>query len=256
MDYTRYSESIMRMVMPQSFPLGVKIIKKDDPFPDEVVRPGKFGIKVALCQWITLARRWGWVLGATAEDINCSPCLAGFGFRKLKTKADFVQFLMDMGYFDSRDLASALAGPLELLKPGEVKGIVAFPLNKAPLSPDLVVIYGSPAQMIRLAVGFIYNHGRLIRSETGFGLSCLATVMPFWKHEPALVHPGRGERMLAGTGDDEMLFTAPASYLETLVDGLEKTHKKGLRYPMQGYLLYEPPLIPPMKALEEKLMEF
>lgn len=60
MDYTRYSESIMRMVMPQPFPLGVKIIKQDDLFPDEVVRPSKFGIKVALCQWITLARRWGW----------------------------------------------------------------------------------------------------------------------------------------------------------------------------------------------------
>lgn len=255
MDYKRYSESIKRMIMPQSFPLGVKIIKKDDPFPDGVVRPSKFGIKVALCQWTTLARRWGWVVGTMAEDINCAPCLAAFGFRKLKSKADFVQFIMDMGYFHSRDLASAMAEQSELLKPGEIKGIVTFPLDKAPLSPDLVVIYGTPAQMTRLAVGFIYNHGRLISSETGFGLSCLSTFMPFWKHEPALVHPGRGERMLAGTADNEMSFAAPASYLEALVDGLEKTQKKGLRYPMQGYLLYQPPLIPPMKALEEKLMD-
>jgi uncharacterized protein (DUF169 family) len=245
----------MRMVMPQSFPLGAKIVKKDDPFPDGVVRPSKFGLKVAMCQWITLARRWGWIVGAMAEDINCSPCLAGFGFKKLQDQADFVQFLMDMGYFDSLDLASALAEPLQMLKPGEIKGIVAFPLSKAPMEPDLVLIYGSPAQMTRLVVGFVYNHGRLIRSETGFGLSCLSTMMPFWKNEPALVHPGRGERMLAGTGDNEMLFTAPAGYLETLVDGLEKTQKKGLRYPMEGYLLYEPPLIPPMKALEKKLTQ-
>jgi uncharacterized protein (DUF169 family) len=218
MDYKRYSESIKRMIMPQSFPLGVKIIKKDEPFPDGVVRPSKFGIKVALCQWTTLARRWGWVVGTMAEDINCAPCSAAFGFRKLKSKADFVQFIMDMGYFHSRDLASAMAEQSELLKPGEIKGIVTFPLDKAPLSPDLVVIYGTPAQMTRLAVG-------------------------------------RGERMLAGTADNEMSFAAPASYLEALVDGLEKTQKKGLRYPMQGYLLYQPPLIPPMKALEEKLMD-
>ena len=39
------------MEMPQSFPIGIKILRKDDPFPDGVVRPGKFGIKVALYQW-------------------------------------------------------------------------------------------------------------------------------------------------------------------------------------------------------------
>ena len=255
MDYEKYSEIIMRMVMPQSFPIGIKIIKKDDPFPDGVVRPGKFGIKVALCQWTNLARRWGWVVGAMAEDINCTPCLAGFGFRKLKNKSDFAQFIMDMGFSDSLELASALAEQLEVIKPGEVKGIVAFPLAKAPVRPDLIVIYGTPAQMTRLTYAYTHSYGRVIHSKTSFGLSCLSNVMPFWKQEPTFVHPGRGERTLAGTDDSEMLFSTPVSHLEALVNGLEKTHKKGLRYPIQGYVLYEPPLIPPMKALEEKLIE-
>jgi len=57
MDYEKYSEIIMKMVMPQSFPIGIKILRKGDPFPDGVVRPGKFAIKVALCQWTNLARR-------------------------------------------------------------------------------------------------------------------------------------------------------------------------------------------------------
>ena len=81
MDYTHYFDDIMKMVMPQSFPIGVKIVTKDDPFPSGVTRPAKYGIKIALCQWTNLARRWGWVVGAMAEDINCTPCLAGFGFR-------------------------------------------------------------------------------------------------------------------------------------------------------------------------------
>jgi hypothetical protein len=37
------------------------------------------------------------------------------------------------------------------------------------------------------------------------------------------------------------------------VDGLEKTHQKGTRYPIQSYMLYQPPEIPPVKALGEKL---
>jgi uncharacterized protein (DUF169 family) len=255
MDYEKYSQVIMRMVMPQSFPIGIKILRNDDPLPDGVIRPSKFGIKIALCQWTTLARRWGWVVGAMAEDINCSPCLAGFGFKKLKDRSDFAQFAVDMGYFDSLEPASVLAEQMELLQPGEVKGIVAFPLAKAPVRPDLAIIYGTPAQMTRLTYAHIHSHARIIHSRTSFGLSCVSAVMPFWKGEPSLVHPGRGERTLAGTDDSEMFFSTPIGHLEALVDGLEKTHKKGLRYPIQGYVLYEPPVIPPMKALEEKLIE-
>ncbi|MBW2339796.1 MAG: DUF169 domain-containing protein [Deltaproteobacteria bacterium] len=181
-----------------------------------------------------------------AEDINCIPCLVGF--KKLKNKSDFAQFALDMGYFDSLEPAADLVEQLELLKLGEVKGIVAFPLAKAPVSPDLLVIYGTPAQMSRLTYAYTYSHSRVIHSRTTFGLSCVPTVMPFWKEEPALVHPGRGESTLAGIDDSEMLFSTPVSHLEALVDGLEKTHKSGLSYPIQGYVLYEPPLIPPMKA--------
>lgn len=255
MDYKAYSETLMKLIMPQSFPLGVKILKKGDTIPDKVVRPGKFGIQIAMCQWTTLARRWGWNVCAMAEDINCTPCLAGFGFRKLQDKADLIRFFMEMGYFDSQEVASKLVEGLELLEPGQVSGILSFPLENSLLDPDLIVIYGNPAQMSRLAAGFIHHHGYPIRSYTGFGLSCLSLIMPFWRDEPTFIHPGRGERILGGTEDNEMVFSMPAKYLKDLVEGLENTHKKGSRYPTQRYLLYQPPLIPPMKALEERLSD-
>lgn len=70
MDYEKYSEIIMRTVMPQSFPIGIKILRKDDILPDRVVRPSKFGIKVALCQWTNLARRWAWIVDAIASNFR------------------------------------------------------------------------------------------------------------------------------------------------------------------------------------------
>ena len=90
-------------------------------------------------------------------------------------------------------------------------------------------------------------------STTGFGLSCLSAIKPYLSGKPALVHPGRGERILAGTDESEMFFSVPAKELELLVDGLEKTHKKGTRYPIQSYMIYQPPVIPPVKTLDEKL---
>jgi hypothetical protein len=69
------------------------------------------------------------------------------------------------------------------------------------------------------------------------------------------VHPGRGERILAGTDDCEMFLTIPANHVEGIVDGLEKTQEKGLRYPIQGYALFQPPVLPVMKDLEKKITD-
>ena len=188
------------------------------------------------------------------EDINCTPCLAALGLQRLESKTHLSEYFLDMGYFDNIELAEMATKDLDLIPPGEIKGVVIFPLDKAPVYPDIVIIYGTPAQMARLAAGYLYYHGELIESKTtGFGISCLSAVKPYFNKKPALVHPGRGERILAGTDESEMFFTFPASYCESLVDGLKKTHDKGTRYPIQSYMIYQPPLIKPMKSLGDKL---
>ena len=60
---------------------------------------------------------------------------------------------------------------------------------------------------------------------------------------------------MAGTDESEMFFTFPAKYCESLLDGLMKTHEKGTRYPVQSYMIYQPPVIKPMKSLEQKMTD-
>ncbi|MFZ5450496.1 MAG: DUF169 domain-containing protein [Thermodesulfobacteriota bacterium] len=244
------------MIRPQSFPLGVKFVKDSNMLPKEAVRPAKYGIKISLCQWTTMARRWGRIFGAVAEDINCTPCLAALGLKQLASNADLAQYFLDMGYFDNMEHAEMATKELAPIPAGEIKGIVFFPLEAAPVDPDIILIYGTPAQMARLAAGYVYHHGELIASKTtGFGISCLAAVKPCFTGKPAFVHPGRGERILAGTDEAEMFFTFPARECEALVDGLQKTHERGTRYPVQSYMLYEPPAIKPVRILGEKLTD-
>jgi uncharacterized protein (DUF169 family) len=256
MDYQSLAEQITKLVRPQSFPVGIKILTGQGPIPEGFSRPAKYGIKISLCQWTTMARRWGRNVAAEADDINCSPCLAALGLKAMDAPSALASYFMDMGYFEDPDAAAGVVSQLDPLPPGRMTGVLIFPLDKAPMPPDLAAIYGTPAQMARLSAGYIYNHGSLIQSATtGFGLSCLSLLKPFWTGKPALVHPGRGERILAGTDDAEMVFSFPAKNLEALVDGLIKTHKKGTRFPVQSYLLYEPPLLPAMKALDEKMKD-
>ncbi len=256
MDYKAFSEEISRMVRPQSFPVGMKFVQDIARLPDPAVRPSKYGVKISLCQWTTMARRWGRVVGATAEDINCSPCLAALGLKRLESLTHLSEYFLEMGYFDSMELAEAVTRELDPIPPGKINGISIFPLDAAPVNPDIILIYGTAAQMARLAAGYIYHHGKLIESRTtGFGLSCLSAVRPYLTGKPAFVHPGRGERILAGTEECEMFFTFPAGNCESLLDGLKKTHEKGTRYPVQKYIIYQPPVIKPVKSLDEKLKD-
>ncbi len=253
-DYKEFSERLCKLVRPQSYPLGITLIKPGEQLPPEATKPSKYGIKISLCQWTTMARRWGRVLVATAEEINCTPCLAALGLKELEETDAFARFFMDMGYFESLELAKRATESLDLIPSGEIGGMVFFPLEMAPVEPHVVVIYGTPAQMARLAAGYAYHSGEFVESNTtGFGLSCLAAIKPYFTGKPALVHPGKGERMLAGTDECEMFFTIPADQCQALLDGLEKTQERGMRYPVPSYLLYQPPLIKPMRELGERL---
>ena len=255
MSYTDQYNTIMKTVMPQSFPVGIKLIRIGEDIPDTIATPKKFGIAVYLCQWISMARRFGWVVGLTPDDINCTICLVGFGFKRIPDPSAFASFFVDMGYSGSVEQARAAADASSFLEPGSVRGVLVFPLNKAPVEPDVVVIYGTPAQMIRLTYAYTHSFLKPIHSETTSGLSCLAAVMPAVSGESTLIIPGRGERMMAGTDDAEMFFTMPAEQLDGIVNGLDKTHKKGLRFPIQGFGLFQPPVIPQMKKLEEQLID-
>lgn len=256
MDYRYFSEEITKMIRPQSYPLGVKLLKDVNTLSEKAVRPAKYGIKISLCQWTTMARRWGRILGAVADDINCTPCLAALGLKRMENDKALSEYFLDMGYLDSIELAEKATRGLEPIPYGEIKGIAFFPLEMAPVDPDIVLIYGTPAQMSRLASGYLYHDGELIESKTtGFGISCLSALKTHFTDKPAFVHPGRGERILAGTDESEMFFSLPAKYCESLLDGLKKTQEKGTRYPVQSYMVYQPPTIKPMKSLEKKLAD-
>ena len=193
MDYKLFSEEITRMIRPQSYPLGMKLIKDENTLPEKAIRPAKYGVKISLCQWVTMARRWGRILGAVADDINCTPCLAALGLKRMENNKALSEYFLDMGYFESIELAEKSTSELKPIPYGEIRGIAVFPLETALIDPDIILIYGTPAQMARLASGYLYYHGELIESRTtGYGISCLSAVKTHFTDKPAFVHPGRG----------------------------------------------------------------
>lgn len=247
-------EQLDRYLRIDTFPLGVNFLKKGDAFPEKTATPSSRGIKIAICQATNIARRWGWTIGVTKDDINCIPALIGFGWREPESPDAIVDYLMSMAYFQTKDAAIKTLQKMIMMEPNRFEKLYISPLATTNLDPDVVVIYGNPAQMMRLAQGYIYTRGGVVASETNLGFTCTnEMIWPLKQGKACFIHPGRGERVIGLTQDYEMAFSLPASQIDDLIAGLEATHKRGSRYPVQSYLLFETMPILQFEELEKRL---
>jgi len=64
-----------------TFPVGIRSLRPGEPVPKKAKAPLRdLGIKVAICQAIAFARRYGWTLSVAGDDISCPIARATFGF--------------------------------------------------------------------------------------------------------------------------------------------------------------------------------
>jgi len=144
-------EQLERYLRMDTFPLGVNLLKKGDAFPEKTATPSSMGIKIAVCQATNIARRWGWSIGVTKDDIKCIPALISFGWREPESPDAVIDYLMSMAYFETKDAAIKTLRKMTIMEPNRFEKLYISPLAKTKLDPDVVVIYGNPAQMMRLA---------------------------------------------------------------------------------------------------------
>lgn len=247
MDYAYAHKVILEIVRTGSEPIGLALIPSGEPWPEHSLRPSHRGLTCSMCQWTNFARREGVVVGLKAEDIACVPCQLAFGFRVLSEPQALGIFLSDMGYMKSAGPVEKIISQIPFCEPGAYQGILAFPLNKAPIEPDVVWIYGLPAQMSHLVIGLMYELGEFIPSQHGLGLTCR---LGFLNH-PQILIPGRGERRMGGTGEGELFLSLPGNMLEDLVRGLEATRRNGITAPIAGPGPNNMPPLPQMQKMTD-----
>ena len=63
MDAATLNKHLETHLRVHTFPLGIKSLKPGEPLPDKVKIPSKhLGVKIAICQAISIARRYGWTM--------------------------------------------------------------------------------------------------------------------------------------------------------------------------------------------------
>ncbi|MFX1310263.1 MAG: DUF169 domain-containing protein [Promethearchaeota archaeon] len=241
--YQEYGKKFEELLRPSTFPIAIKLIKDESEIPPNHKRP-KSDLKVQtfLCQTFKIVRNYGWTMAVTEEDCVCRLARGLYGWDPMTEEAINFANQFSIGLY-SKDLETAeqFQEHLYILKENYI-GLVISPLTRTKVEPDVVQIYCNPAQATRLIQAYLYINGGILNfTSAGRAGSCHeGMIKTIQTNEPQLVILGNGDRIWGGAEDSEVMFSIPRSKLESIIEGLEATHKAGLRYPIPKYMNYKP----------------
>ena len=238
-DLKEVEQTLNNYIRPLTFPVAIKVLKSEAEIPEKTRRPfQQMKKRIAICQGIGMARKLGWAIAMGKEDMQCSLGAAPFGF--FKNIDFFNEGNLAAGMFTaSKEVGKKEEDLIDRFDFGVNSHILVAPLSRAAFEPDLLMIYGNPAQIMRLIQGALYNEGGAIQSSAMGRLGCAAIITVIKNDECRFLVPGNGDRIFGMTQDWEMSFMIPASKVDAVLDGLAKTHKGGIRYPITSFFNFE-----------------
>lgn len=256
MDLERVGQSIASYARTDTPAVAVKMLNQDEPTPDRAKMPVRdFGVKMPLCQGMALSRRHGLVMVMGIDDMLCPLGAVTTGL--LPAKEGFLDGRFGIPYWVAdTDAMVQLAHQVPRVQEGRFTRVVSAPLERTSFAPDVLVIYGNPAQIGRMVQAAVHVTGKPVQSQSIGGVACSEQIArTILTGEPQIVVAGGGERILALTQDHEASLAVPAQMAEAFAAALAATHKQGARYPTRSWLTFGASMPPNFDQMMEYLKE-
>jgi uncharacterized protein (DUF169 family) len=256
MDLIRFAKALETYVRTATPPVAVRLLESAGEIPERAKMPVRdFGVTMPLCQGMALARRHEMVVAMGADDMLCPLGAVATGL--LPAKEGFLDGRFGIPYWvPDKESAARLLQGMARLDYGKYAYIVMAPLERTAFEPDVVVMYGNPAQIGRMIQTAVYVTGEPVLSQAMGGTSCaeqIARTILSGRCQSVLA--GAGERMLALTQDHETSFTLSANMADAFAAALEATQKLGVRYPTRSWLKYGATMTPAFAKMSEYLRQ-
>jgi uncharacterized protein (DUF169 family) len=230
-DSAREFDSYLRL---KTFPLAFKLFAAADDL-DKVKGIRRLDYKPRMCQLITLARVHGWTLGATAQELGSPVCASIIGLIEPPQKLMEGKTLSGIMYQTAQDARKHEAA-VPRLPTGKYRAVAIAPLKGNKFEPDLVLVYGNPAQTFMLVAALQWQDFETLDSYCVGESSCAdAIVRSYLSHKPSIALPSYAERRYGQAQDDEMVIAIPAASVAKILEGLKGLHKGGIRYPIPSW---------------------
>jgi len=227
------SEKLIRLLRLRAFPVSVNLLKSTQGIPRTVKIPTS---GYTFCQLVALARLNGGAQAGTVDSIVCAFATSVLGMTDFPE--DIRTGKRPLRISRSEENYEKFVTSLPKIKTGTFEAVITSPLHKTPLDPTIVIVSGTPAQMMRILNAITWISGERIQfSSTGHAGVCAEGVAaPYLAGKPQLGIPCMGGRMFGLHQDDEMLMGIPGDQLEGIVKAVEETEKAGLTFPVMGWI--------------------
>lgn len=227
----RSIEALLRL---RTFPVALKLLEDPEELnQNKWVR--RLDRKASLCQLITLVRTYDWTVGATAEDFGHPVCASIIGL------ADSPEMVKDgtmrsMVWTKTKEDAKKCEDSIPRIPTGRFKAVLLAPLVYDPFDPDIVLMYGNPAQMMLMINALQFEDYERLQFFCVGETSCSdAIAQCYLSGKPALAIPCYGERRYGSAQDDELVMALPPAMVGKVERNLEELYKRGIRYPISFY---------------------
>lgn len=226
---SRELENTMRL---RTFPVGLKLLDNAEQLSE--IKHRKPETVTTFCQLITQSRTFGWTVGFTARDL-LPLCGMVAGLRSDISDS----FLLAVGevWFKDKETALRKYAPENWSSiPGRFGAAVLSPLSAGRIEPDIIILFATPAQMIRIINGLQWeNYEKFEFSSCGESACSDSVGRCYATGKPAMTIPCFGERRYGHVQEDELIMALPPGYIDTLLKGLKEIDKNGIRYPIPFY---------------------
>jgi uncharacterized protein (DUF169 family) len=207
-----------------------------------VIRLDRF---FTFCQVPFMVRVNGITVGITKENKILERCSRIFGLRQATEKSMNAEAAMlSTTWFRSPEEALQQQGDYYRIPVGGA--IVLAPLTKQKFEPEVLLVYGNPAQIMMILCGLQkVKYERFSFSFIGEGACSDSLAQCYITGKPSVSIPCTGERSMGGVSDDEIVVALPPGELERAISGLKELAKIGRKYPIDsiGPLLDPTPLL-------------
>jgi len=233
-NWAELSKEVEGMLRLRTFPLAWKRLSKKEEL-DKIPRVRHIEHPITFCQAFTLARTAGWTVGATAADMEWC------GFKNIcglaRPTEEELSGVRRAGYWlKTPDDAQKQAQAMYRIPAGDAEAIVLAPLASEKFEPDVIMIYGNPAQLMMFCCGLQWtDYSRLDFTFVGETACSDSVARCYVTGKPSLTLPCYGERRLGHVQDDELVIAIPPNQLGKAIDGLKGLWAVGLRYPIPFY---------------------
>ncbi|PIU28890.1 MAG: hypothetical protein COT09_03620 [Candidatus Hydromicrobium americanum] len=210
------------MLRPKTYPFGVKFYKTLEERVSGITRPH---YPMNTCQITAIVRYYGRSIYFTANDMAC---IVGGVTMGLIPEPEIMKNgeIAKMLHADLKS-ASEFTTKVAKIPYGKFKAVAVAPIAKINFEPDIMVMYGTTAQVMRVIQGYLYKKGGRVHFSTGgeWSLCADAIAQSYISNDIALGMPCFGDRKTALAQEDEVTVAFPYSMYDKILEGMRQTAK-------------------------------